>query len=109
MGKTSEIPRSARIQQTLNALLVQEKFTLSELRQRVPGEQPGYVTRIVHQLERDGHLRAEDGSYCWTCELADFPAEVWVNAQVHGSQLPESPLDDRPRERLLAHGAVAFC
>jgi DNA repair protein RadC len=108
MGNTLETPRSTRIHQTLNALLVEEKFTLSELRQRVPGEKPAYVTRIVHQLERDGHLRADDGSYCWTCELADFPAQVWVNAQVHGTQLPESPPDDRPRERLLAHGAAAL-
>src|SRR5438445_4264282 len=108
MANSAETPRSVRIQQTLNALLVQEKFKLSELRERVPGEKPAYVTRIVHQLERDGHLRAEDGSYSWTCELGDFPAQVWVDAQVHGSQLPESPPEDRPRERLLAHGAGAL-
>jgi len=108
MADSPQVKRFQRIQSALNALLVQEKFTLPDMKQCISGEQPAYVTRIVHQLEREGHLRADDGVYCWTCELADFPAQAWVTAQVHGTQLPETPAEDRPRERLLAHGAPAL-
>ena len=100
--------RLHRIQLALNTLLVQERFTLSEMKERLPDEKPGYVTRIVHQLEREGHLRREDGAYCWVCEPSDFRAQAWVQAQVRGTQLPQTPAEDRPRERLLAHGAAAL-
>jgi DNA repair protein RadC len=49
-----------------------------------------------------------DGVYSWTCELSDFPAQSWVYAQVHGTQLPLTPEEDRPRERLLARGAASL-
>jgi DNA repair protein RadC len=108
MADSSPPQRFVRIHETLKALLVQERFTLPEMKDRLPGENPAYVTRMVHQLEREGHLRADDGAYSWTCELCDFPAHAWVEAQVHGAQLPETPVKDRPRERLLAQGAAAL-
>jgi DNA repair protein RadC len=98
--------RLARIHETLKTLLVQEEFTLNEMKQRLPGEKPAYVTRIVRQLQREGHLRVSDGLYSWTCALGDFPAQTWAAAQVHGTQLPEALAADRPRERLLTHGAA---
>lgn len=88
--------------------MVQETFTLPQMKERLPEEVPGYVTRLVHRLEREGHLRNDDGLYSWTCELSDFPAQSWVQAQVHGTQLPLAPEADRPRERLLARGAASL-
>jgi DNA repair protein RadC len=108
MAGSLRILRSDRIQLALNALLVQEKFTLAHLKERLAGEKPAYLTRLVHQLEREGLLRRDDGIYSWTCDLSDFPAQAWVQAQVHGAQLPQTPAEDRPRERLLAHGAAAL-
>jgi DNA repair protein RadC len=78
------------------------------MKDRLSGEKPGYVTRLVHQLEREGHLRRDDGVFSWTCELGNFPAQAWVEARVHGTQLPQTPAQDRPRERLLALGAAAL-
>lgn len=66
------------------------------------------ATLPVHHLEREGHLRDDDGLYSWTCELSEFPAQSWVQAQVHGTQLPLTPEADRPRERLLARGAASL-
>jgi DNA repair protein RadC len=108
MANSTRPHRYARLHETLNALLVHEKFTLSEVKQRLAGENPGYITRMVHQLEREGHLRRDDGAYSWTCELSHFAAKSWVDAQVHGTQLPETPAHDRPRERLLAHGTASL-
>jgi DNA repair protein RadC len=100
--------RFDRIYETLKVLLVQETFTLPQMKERLPHEIPGYVTQLVHQLEREGHLSDSDGVYSWTCELSDFPAQSWVQAQVHGTQLVWTPEEDRPRERLLARGAASL-
>jgi DNA repair protein RadC len=108
MANSLRPKRFTRIHAALKALLVQERFTLNQMKERLPGERPGYVTRMVHQLEREGHLRRDNGVYFWTCELGDFPVQAWVEAQVHGTQLPQTPAEDRPRERLLAHGAAAL-
>ena len=98
--------RFERLYEALKVLLVQENFTLPEVKERLSPEIPGYVTRLVHQLQREGHLRDNDGVYSWTCELTDFPAQSWVQAQVHGTQMVLTPAEDRPRERLLARGAA---
>jgi DNA repair protein RadC len=108
MADSPQSLRSTRIHETLNVLLVHEKFTLAQVKQELPEEMPAYVTRLVRQLEREGHLRADDGFYSWTCGLSEFPAAGWVNAQVHGTQLPETPQEDRPRERLLTHGPAGL-
>jgi hypothetical protein len=93
--------RFDRLYEALKVLLVQERFTLPQMRERLPHEVPGYVTQLVHQLEREGHLRDQDGTYSWTCELSDFPAQLWAQAQKHGTQLLLTPEEDRPRERRL--------
>src|SRR5260221_2114823 len=53
-------------------------------------------------------MRGEGGVYFWNCELGTFPATAWVETQAHGTQLPQTPCADRPRERLLAQGAAAL-
>lgn len=108
MADPARPERSDRLNEALKVLLVQERFTLPQMKERLPHEIPAYVTQLVHQLEREGHLRDNDGVYSWACELSDFPAESWVQAQVHGTQLPVMPEEDRPRERLLARGAASL-
>lgn len=108
MADGARSARFDRLYDALNVLLVQESFTLGEMKDRLPHEVPGYITQLVHQLEREGHLRDNDGVYSWTCDLSDFPAQSWVQAQVHGTQLLLTPEEDRPRERLLARGAASL-
>jgi DNA repair protein RadC len=100
--------RFERLYEAIKVLLVQERFTLPQMKERLPHELPAYVTRLVHQLEQEGHLRDHGGEYSWTCELGDFPAQSWVHAQVHGTQLRQTPEEDRPRERLLARGTASL-
>src|SRR6516165_4761680 len=108
MGDAARPARFDRLYGALKVLLVQERFTLPEMKERLPEEIPGYITRLVHRLQREGHLRDLGGVYSWTCELSDFPAQSWVQAQVHGTQLLLTPEEDRPRERLLARGAASL-
>jgi DNA repair protein RadC len=101
--------RYARLNNTLSALLVLEKFTLAQLRAKLPTEKPAFVARLVRQLEREGHLRAgEDGTFSWALAARNFPAEAWLAGKVYAPQLPQTAAADRPRERLLAHGAAAL-
>jgi hypothetical protein len=108
MADAERPARFDRLYEALKVLLVQESFALTEVKERLPHEIPSYVTQLVHQLEREGHLRDNAGVYSWTCELGDFPAQSWVQAQVHGTQIPMTPEEDRPRERLLARGPASL-
>ncbi len=68
---------------------------------------PGYVTRVIRQLARAGHLdeRKEQRTtvYQWRRDPA-HPVDTWIDAQVFGDQIKQTPLSDRPREHLLSEG-----
>jgi DNA repair protein RadC len=101
--------RSARLENALNTLLTLGRFTLSQSKASLPDEKPAFVTLLVHDLEREGHLRqAEDESFRWTIPVQDFPAKAWLERKVFAPQLPQTPAGDRPRERLLTHGAAVL-
>ena len=70
--------RVERIYQALKVLLVQETFTLPEMKERLPEEIPGYVTQLVHQLEREGHLYRDNDAYYFYIhtELFDLNQEA---------------------------------
>jgi len=101
--------RYTRLELVLSVLLAHEKFTLAQLKATLPQEKPAFITQVVRQLEREGHLRAgEDGTFALAVAASDFAARAWLEGKVHSSQLPQTPKADRPRERLLAHGAAAL-
>jgi DNA repair protein RadC len=109
VSQQSTAARYTRLENVLKVLGAQEKFTLAQVKALLPQERPAFVTRLVRQLEREGHLRSgEGGDFTWTAAAGDFPAEAWLKGKVFGPQLPQSPAADRPRERLLAHGAAAL-
>src|SRR5207244_5544910 len=67
------------------------------------------VTRLVRELKREGHLRAgEEETFSWASAEGEFPAQAWLEIKVYAPQLSQTPAADRPRERLLAHGAAAL-
>ena len=69
---------------------------------------PAYVTKILKQLAKDGHLEAckenKQTYYKW---LVEDPKQVdhWIENQVYRHQIKSVPLADRPREQLLEQGA----
>jgi DNA repair protein RadC len=109
VSRQSSADRYARLENVLGVLRSREAFTLAEVKAKLPQEKPAFVTRLVRELEREGHLRTgEDGTFSWAVAAGDFPAEAWLQGKVCGPQLPQTPAADRPRERLLAHGAAAL-
>lgn len=84
-------------------------FDLQETKTACRPEQPGFITRIVNELEKSGWIVREgtaDSIYRWNKGRGEFSAEKWLDEKIFGSQIAHSPTEERPRERLLAHGAA---
>jgi DNA repair protein RadC len=109
VSKQSTAERFARLENVLRVLLLREQFTRAQLKANLPQEKPAFVTRLLRQLEREGYLRRDEArTFSWVIAAGDFPAKTWLERKVYGLQLPQSPVEDRPRERLLTHGAAAL-
>jgi DNA repair protein RadC len=69
------------------------------------------VRRIVDHLTQEGFLERQDsearGLFRW-CDRQRFNAEQWLDGKLKNNRLTQAPLDDRPRERLLAQGAASL-
>lgn len=104
--KCSSTRRYARYKAVIECAAGRTRFDLLEVKQACQEEQPGFVTRIVNELERNGWIVREsdaDGYYRWN-PARDFSINRWLDEKLFGSQIKESPVQERPRERLLTHG-----
>lgn len=98
--------RYARYKAVLQCAIEREAFELAEVKQACLPEQPGFVTRIVNELEQSGWIVRESQAkhlYRWN-PSREFSINRWLDTKLFGSQIKESPEQDRPRERLLARG-----
>jgi DNA repair protein RadC len=70
---------------------------------------PAYVTKVLNQLARDGLLhrveRDNQDYFRWVADSSTSP-DCWIDSQVYGEQIKQSPEQDRPREQLLRDGAT---
>ncbi len=74
-------------------------------------EKKAFVTRVVNELESSGWIVREvepAGYFTWNRGRGDFSTENWLRKEVFGSQIKTAPLEQRPRERLLANGAESL-
>ena len=85
------------------------EFAMEEIRESGETDHLHVTRRIVRELVRQGSLQqveTDQGTrFRWKNDPQAFPVEPWVNSQVHGTQITEAPVEDRPRERLIQHGA----
>ncbi|HID22839.1 MAG TPA: hypothetical protein EYP14_10620, partial [Planctomycetaceae bacterium] len=112
MGSPSDDQqRYERYRRVVEAAAVRETFTLDELKAVCAPEQPAFVTRVVTQLEGDGYLvRSGTKSrprFRWESRER-FSASQWTGDRIFGPRIPRTPASDRPRERLLVHGAASL-
>ncbi|MEM9941230.1 MAG: DNA repair protein RadC [Planctomycetota bacterium] len=82
------------------------KFALDQFKRAIEGETPGFVTRLVNELEEKGWLIREDKEmvYRWN-PARNFVQTKWLDEKLFGTQIRSTPLQDRPREKLLEQGA----
>jgi DNA repair protein RadC len=110
MSRASKPDRKQIYQAVLLRLCQRPEFAIEEIRES-HGDEYLQVTRlIVTALVRQGNLQQLEADgvkrFRWKDDPQKFEVDPWVNAQVHGTQISESPASERPRERLLQHGAA---
>ena len=108
--KQNSSQRYKRYKQVIDTAVNRPQFELSEIKAAFPEEHPGFITRIVHQLEekrwivREATQDAKVEAYRWN-EARSFSVSKWLDEKLFGTQIKETPEQERPRERLLAKGA----
>ena len=105
MPRVSKPERKEIYRTVVSRLLASEEFDMVEIRESIGSEHRHVTARIVNALVRLGSLHqveTEQGvKFRWNGDRQKFEVGPWVAAQVHGTQLTETPPDDRPRERLI--------
>ena len=102
--------RYARYKNVIDLAVGRSQFELDEIKTACEDEKPGFITRIVNELEKKGFIVREAGSepkvkaYRWN-QARTFSVSKWLDEKLFGSQIKESPEQERPREKLLANGA----
>jgi len=83
------------------------KFELAEVKSAFEDEWPAFVTRIVNELEQNGWIVREteqdEPAYHWNPSRKFSPTK-WLDEKLFGTQIKESPEQERPREKLIANG-----
>ena len=107
-NKSSPKSRHERYKPIIDYVAEQTCFGLKDVKQACSNEKPSFVTRVVNELERNGWIVREDGTrtteYRWNKGRGEFSASRWLDEQLYGTQITESPAQERPRERLLSGG-----
>jgi DNA repair protein RadC len=100
--------RKKRLKNVLYAIQSLDEFSSNGAKLQCSDIQPGYVTRVINQLTKDGHLDRvlldESEVFRWS-KSKPLDPDGWVQKHVHGEQIKEAPEQDRPRELLLQRGA----
>lgn len=104
--------RRQRLQALLHPLTVRECFSGEEAKQVVQEASPAFVTKTLKAIAEAGLLQTrEEGSktsYRWAEPEPLASVERWIDSQIHGDQVKQTPEPERPRERLLRDGAASL-
>ncbi len=105
--------RRKRLEAVIRPLVGLSDFSVVEAKRSCREANGRYVTQMLGQLHREGILeKRSEGRYDryrWASTPGSvFNAEQWIDQQIHGIQVRESPAPTRPRERLLQRGAAAL-
>ncbi len=108
----ADVDRMGRYLRIVIAGMGCEEFTAAGIRSACPEINAQLAARVLRLLERDGILQRfgprSKSMFRWLRNRAEFDAEQWVASKICGDQITRSPKDERPRERLLRHGAAAL-
>lgn len=99
--------RRKRLEGVLSPLIAMDSFSADEAKRVCSESTPAYVTKTIGDLVRDGFLVRERERFRWESKHP-FEANRWIDRQIHGSQVKQSPEQERPRERLLRDGASSL-
>jgi DNA repair protein RadC len=113
-----------RYRRILEPMRQVDAFTIEGIAAVCEGISPRYVRSVVAKLaasgwlesapetphcagEANGHVqpgKSQSSALRWSRAPLALDVEQWIDNQVHGTQITQSPQEERPRERLLRFG-----
>jgi len=105
--------RSTRYRTIIDSISDLDTFDLVSAKKQCD-DRPFFVTRVVNELVGDGWLVREPSKkkgeerYHWNGGRGKFNPKSWIDNRVNGVRIAATPEKERPRERLLEHGASAL-
>lgn len=109
MPRNTESTRRQRYARVLEPIQTLDEFSALEVREKCENETLRFISGLLGQLARDGVLKVaeSDGGakFQWALARQSFDQYAWIDRQICGTQLTQTPLSERPRERLLRLGA----
>lgn len=104
--------RRARLANVLHPLVQLDQFSAEQAKHVCQESTPHYVTITLGELVRAGVLERfkETGKihFRWSQPRGTFEPERWIDSKIHAGQVKETPLEERPRERLLRDGPASL-
>ena len=104
--------RKQRLQTLLGAIVPLPEFSSEDAKQLCGEMTPQFITQTLTQLVREGMLHRHQDSkqtrFRWAVPQHQFVPQQWIDRQVHSEQVTETPLEERPREKLLSQGAESL-
>lgn len=104
--------RRKRLESVLLPLACRDRFSRDEAKRLVGETAPGFVTQTLNAIAQAGILaRDQNGkqvSYQWVDREPLAAVNRWIDGQIHGDQVKQTPEEERPRERLLRDGAASL-
>ncbi len=109
MTELNDEERRARYERVLEAASQLEQFTAQEVQVQAEERVGAFVTRILNQLKGEGVLQeildSDRLHFRWRKAPDSFSIDGWIARQICGKQITQTPLAERPRERLMRVGA----
>lgn len=109
MAESTVEERRARYERVLGIATQFEKFSAIQIQREAFETRPTFVTRILNQLTSEGVLQeifdGDQSQFRWKRGPNEFSIGGWIDRQFCGKQITQTPLAERPRERLLRVGA----
>lgn len=115
--KPMSTERRQRLEAVLEVIQPLPSFTSQEVKEqaraRLQSMTPQFVTQTIGQLVREGMLQQfEQESQVWFRWSGNvkttFMPQQWIDRQLYAEQVTQTPLEDRPRERLLRDGVASL-
>ena len=105
---SAEEERKQKLKTILYAIRQLPEFSSDDAKDLCKDIAPAYVTKTLKLLVKEGHLgqieRDNSKRWVWTQSNLNLDFDHWIDRQVYGEQIKQTPEEDRPRERLLRDG-----
>ncbi len=104
--------RRKRLHAVLQVIAPLPEFSAAQAKSLCADVTPQFIASTLTQLVREGMLtQYEHGKkkrFRWTVAPDSFQPHQWIDRQIHAEQVTQTPMEERPRERLLHDGVQAL-